>query len=399
VSNDAAALLEDAYFFLLSRGLVDDEDVLALQAWLLALRSAGYNFPGAVYCIASTQKLPPSTPGVSTNTQRRLSPLLSPSRPTRFDALDIHAAVHINWARDTASAAVPTWHVVHAAQFRSVSYHLDVSGQGADAVAPATFFPALAAQVSPLPAWPPAPAGAPSGYLAYESFLPLWSAAGPKSGEGRGNISPIPSTSSAPAAAAILWTHDDLVTDPRSISAWLGKGSARNRTGDDECVVVMDSPGDSEVLPPVSAWPSGTWWLPRLAGEGANLVSGGISCAARGGTPLADGQLWKGYSDAFAARRACAGADAFVDTLTAMRRAGAFLEIAVHSAANCAQPNAALGKWREFSLWTDRRGDALAYRDASRGDAPPPVLHPLKLSDPVAVAVTVELRDAAWVAA
>jgi hypothetical protein len=106
--------------------------------------------------------------------------------------------------------------------------------------------------------------------------------------------------------------------------------------------------------------------------------------------------MWKGYSDVFVARRGCAAADAFVTALEAMRAAGIYLELAVHSAANCAETNALLGKWPILSLWTDRRNDALAYRDASLSDAPPTVMHPIKLNSPVNIAVAVELRDNAW---
>lgn len=355
----AAALLEDVYLHLRGEQLVTDADVSAVQAWLLALRSSGYAFPAAAGAAA-----PPM--------------LLSPARPPSLDAIDVHVAVHINWARDTAAAAVPLWHAVHAAQYRSVSYHLDFSGQDGGGAMPSTFFSALAAPVVPPAGAPAAHAGWPSGYFAYEAFLGLWA----------------DDNSVAARAAALLWTHDDLVVNAGIVAAWL----RRTHGTPARCVVIMDSPGDSELLPPLASWPAGNWWLPRLAGEGAAMVAAAVPCAARGGAPLTDGELWKGYSDAFAARRGCAGADAFAAALAALRRAGAFLEIAVHTAANCAESNGDLGKWREFSLWTERRGDPFAYLEASRGDAPPPVMHPLKLSDAVAVAVTVELRDDAWAA-
>ena len=357
----AAALFEDAYLHLHARSVLAEGDVRAAQSWLLALRALGYSFPGGGAPVAP------------------LPPLLSPARPPRLDAMDAHVAVHINNARDHAELAAPLWHAVHGAQYGSVTYHLDTSGQGGGA-APATFHAALSRGVGPPLGAPPPDPGWPPGYFAYESFLAVWA-------EGAG--------SAAAARAAVLWLHDDLVVDARAVASWLRGDDAAARA---RCVMLTDAPDTAAQLPPVAEWPGGRWWLPRLADEGARMVGAGVPCAARGGAPLADGQLWMGYSDGFAARRRCAGADAFVTALSALRAVGAFLEIALHSAARCGAAAAELGDWLEFSLWTDRRGDPFAYLEAAHGDAPPAVLHPLKLSDPVAVAVTLQLRDEAWAA-
>jgi hypothetical protein len=353
----AAALFEDAYVHLQARSVLLDSDVRAAQAWLLALRALGYVFPGRAAAGGA--------------------PLLSPARPPSLDAMDVHAAVHINWARDNAELSVPLWHAVHGAQYGSVTYHLDASGQGNGGV-PATYHAALTRAVAPPAGAPPPDPGWPSGYYAYESFLSVWAG-----------------DAAAAARGAVLWLHDDLVVDVRAVAAWLRGGGG----GAAACVMLMDSPGTAAQLPPVAEWPGGKWWLPRLAGEGARMVAAGVPCAARGGAPLADGQLWMGYSDGFGVRRRCGGADAFAAALAAMRAVGAFLEIALHTAARCGAAAADLGDWLEFTLWTDRRGDPLAYLEAAHAAAPPPVLHPLKLSDAAAVAVTVQLRDEAWAAA
>ena len=365
---NSAALMEDVYIILRTRGLVTADDVRAVQAWLLALRSLGYAFPSSFAAAPDAR-----SGGLGGGGGSIL--VLSPPRPPALDDMNVHVAVHVNWARDNAELAVPLWHAIYAAQYASVSYHLDASGQGAGYV-PATFFASLASAVVP-PKDAPAPQpGWPSGYFAYEAFLTLWTDA----------------SSPAAHAGAVLWMHDDIFADPGVVAAWLRLDGGAPQ----QCVVIMDSAGDSELLPPISAWSSGNWWLPRLAGEGAAVIAAGVPCAARGGAPLSDGELWKGYSDAFAARRGCSGADAFAATLARLRAAGAFLEIAVHSAANCAEANADLGKWREFSLWTERRADPFAYLEASHAADAPPILHPLKPSDILSVAVMVELRDDAF---
>ena len=100
--------------------------------------------------------------------------------------------------------------------------------------------------------------------------------------------------------SAVIWQHDDLVIDPRTVVKWLGQD--KNHVSS-SCIAVVDSIYDSELLPPVESWKNGHWLLPRLAAEGRRMISAGIKCSARNGAPLGDGSMWKGYSDGFAARR------------------------------------------------------------------------------------------------
>jgi hypothetical protein len=189
-----------------------------------------------------------------------------------------------------------------------------------------------------------------------------------------------------------MWTHDDLVTDSRVVAAWLAHDATH-------CVVVAVGNAAAEVLPPVSEWAGFWWvWLPKLISEGEAMLASGIKCPARLGAPLTDGHVRRGYSDAFFVRTQCEESNAFAAALVSLRRAGMYLEIAVHTAAHCAASNATLLGWREFTTFTERRLDPLAYLEASHAPDPPPILHPLKLSDAVAVAVTLELRDRAWAA-
>ncbi len=133
----------------------------------------------------------------------------------------------------------------------------------------------------------------------------------------------------------------------------------------------------------------------------AALVASQLPCAGRNGAFLADAQFFGGYSDFFAVRRGCAASDDFFRVMSKMGELAFNLELAVHTAAWCAQNKYDLGMWRELSLWGADRNNPLPYFAASQKSNPHFTLfHPMKLgygaNDDYRIAVAVAMRDSSW---
>lgn len=244
----AGGLLEHLIIDLYEHGVLDASDVRGVQAWLRALLEAGYEFP-------RFRAVPPAH-GV-----------LSPSRPA---AIPAHVAVHIN---SGFSSSIPLWHALHAAQFASVSYHVE-PGSGDTAPLPSSAFPALtrSSSLDRGSADPPVP-----GFLAYSSFLDVWQEIGSAFGHRGTRPGTATDTLVSPHARAVVFQHDDAFVCPAMVKAWMDSS--------DNCMASAEAAS----LPHMDSWGVNRWtWLqyPSTIRSSNQLVARNISCLPAGNAIL-----------------------------------------------------------------------------------------------------------------
>lgn len=336
-------LLERLYIDLYEHGVLGADDVAGMQAWLTGLRDVGYRFPAP---LAAGKAAPEPSAAV-----------LSPPRPA---PLDVHAAFHVG---SGLHRVVPLLHAAAAAQFASVSYHVEyAAGQAPDA-APVPF-PHLTYTSQAVNKFP--------GYVGYATFLRAWA------------------SRDAQAASAVLWQHDDALPLHSAVAAWLADAKS--------CTAGMPATN----LDGVGYAYSRREWreveLYRADALAADRRAAGVTtCHATPGVGVgANGTWWGGQSDAWALRRECAGADKYVALLEDFARTGAYVERAVPTARHCAFPDAAITPWwlhSDFAKWN--RTNPAPYVDAyATGRFQQ--LHPLKITQPAALLAALTVRDGEW---
>ena len=361
----ALTLLEDLYITLYEHKVISETDIIGVQAWLSALQSAGYAFPSFNFAVCNG-----SHNGI----------VLSPQRAPVIDA---HVAVHMN---NGFSSSIPIWHILHAAQYRSVTYHIE-SRDPAKSLAPVSpsIFPHL---VRGLDFYDRGP-----GYLAYRSVVHAWNERMYTRVTPTPRIAPLPTLVDDPLPAALIWQHDDAVLNPAMVAEWVARGG---KSGPSNCLAMTEPCGDP--MPAVANWSRHEWWFARLphvqASSKVFIDDRGVqsTCTLRN-TP--DVPLRYGQSDVVAMRGG-PGCDGPVGTFLSLLKSAAtryvFLEVAVPTSMCCAANP--VTEWPLLTTWD------YGYRESARGgewfvrQPSPSVAHPIKLgSFASAIAAAATIRD------
>ena len=363
----AGGLLEHLVIDLYEHGVLDTSDVRGVQAWLRALLAAGYEFPRFRAVLPAH--------GV-----------LSPSRPA---AIPAHVAVHIN---SGFSSSIPLWHALHAAQYASVSYHVE-PGTGDTAPFPSSAFPMLTRSSGLYRGGTDPPV---AGFLAYSSFLDVWQETGSAFAVTGSRRRTAADSLVSPFSRVVLFQHDDAFVSPAMVKAWVDSS--------DGCM----AGNGGAILPHIDSWSSHGWeWLHLSAVIRAStrFAARNISCPfASGHTLLGPGNFYSSQADVFAVRLpsehdfCTERVQQFISMLRQARADGVFLEMAVSTVAHCALGNAAV-PWN-FELDEKHYGKNMSRlvqdfleRASNKLSS---VFHPIKLSVPDAVAAAATLRDMAW---
>lgn len=366
----AGGLLEHLVIDLYEHGVLEVSDVQGVQAWLRALLEAGYEFP----------RFHARSPAHG---------VLSPSRPA---AIPAHVSVHIN---EGLSSSIPLWHALHAAQYASVSDHVE-PGTGDTASLPSSAFPMLTRSSSLYrgSADPPF-----AGFLSYSSFLDVWQEID-NAFDDKGMRTGSADTLVSPHALAVVFQHDNAFVCPAMVKAWLDSS--------DTC---MAGAGGTSI-PHMDSWGDHGWvWLhlPDTIRASNQFVARNVSCLPESlcGRPAMFGpdSFYSGSSNAIAVRLPFKRIDCtervqkLVSMLHQARADGLFAEIAVPTVAKCAVGETGL-PWNLETYWGGLRNNnswlAQYFIDRGTKGSLWSTFHPLTLAAPDAVAAADTLRDLVW---
>jgi hypothetical protein len=271
---------------------------------------------------------------------------------------------------------IPIWHAIHASESVTVSYNVEYLPSEeplADWFRSTGVYRHMTTSTT-------APTNQYPGGWAFESLLKFVD-------------SPAAAREVEADVVAWLWRHDDAIIMPNAVHAWLSDPS-----------YWLSAVHTFGRLPrPVSGWPGDPYpWAHSRSWEveagknlsayilANNLCDLSLNSSLEGIDKLI---FHHGQSDILGLRKNCPACKRFLQFLRAGSVAKLFLEITVPTARMCLIPANHSLLWhlltpntRQGPLWFMNHGQRKEHQ----------VIHPLKLSDPVAALAHIMLRDEGW---